>query len=131
MFTNIFPVKNVTPYMNAMMHTSQFMEIHGAILPFTQHEMEKYDLMTKDYFRFHRGQECLTQILQKQNCLEHLEHMGGKRAKKFSVTCGNCGEQSHNKSTCAKPCKNRGHAPYCGHLVKKDTGSARIPQCLD
>ena len=82
MFTSIYPAKHVTPYMHAMMmHISQFMEIRGAILPFTQHGMEKYnDSMTKDYFRSssHRGQECLTQILEKQNRLEHLEHRGGK-----------------------------------------------------
>ena len=135
MFTNIYPAKHVTPYMHAMMmHVSHFMEIHEAILPFMQHGMEKYkDSMTKDYFRSfsHYGQECLTEILQKQNHLEHLEHTGRKQAKKFSVTCGNCGEQGHNKSTCTKPCKKCGHAPYCEHLVKEDTGSARILQCLD
>ena len=63
-FTDIYPAKHVTPYMHCMMmHVSEFMQIHGALLPFTQHGLEKYnDCMTKDYFRSssHRGQECLT-----------------------------------------------------------------------
>ena len=125
MLTSIYPAKHVTPYMHAMMmHVNQFMEIHGAILP---HGLEKYNnSMTKDYFRSssHRGQ-CLVQILQKQNSLKHLEHTGGKREKRFSVTCGNCNEKGHNTISC----KNCGHAPFCGHLVKKD--STRIPVCLE
>ena len=75
-FTEVYPSKHVTPYMHCMMmHVSQFISIHGAILPFTQHGMEKYnDVMTKNYFRasFHRGLDCLTQILDKQNRIEHL-----------------------------------------------------------
>ena len=41
--------------------------------------------MTKDYFRStsHRGQECLKQMLQKQNRMEHLEHSGAKGARNF------------------------------------------------
>ena len=72
------PAEYVIPHMHAMMmHVSQFMEIYGTILPFTQHGMEKYnDSMTKDKFR---SQECLIQILQKQNRLEHLEQSGAKR----------------------------------------------------
>ena len=39
MFTGIYPAKHVTPYMHAMMmHVSQFMEIHGAILPLSNME---------------------------------------------------------------------------------------------
>lgn len=52
-FTDIYPSKFVTPYMYCMLmcHVSQFMKVHGAILPCTQHGMEKYnDVMTKDYF---------------------------------------------------------------------------------
>lgn len=131
MFTTIYPAKHVTPYMHAMMmHVSQFMDIYGAILPFTQHGMEKYnDSVTKDYFRSssHRGQECLTQVLQKQNRLEHLEHVGEKRGRRFSVTCSHCGEKGHNKITCIKACKDCGHTPYRGHLVVND--GIRVPQC--
>ena len=56
-----------------MQHVGQFMATSGALLSFTQQGLEKYnDVMTKDYFRSssHRGQECLTQILQKQNHME-------------------------------------------------------------
>ena len=80
------------------------MQIHGALLPFTQHGLEEYnDCMTKDYFRSssHRGQECLIQIMQKQNSIEHLEHSGAKQTKQFSVTCSNCGKQEHNRLTCS------------------------------
>ena len=74
----------------------------GALLPFTKQGLEKYnDSMTKDYFRStsHKGQECLTQILQKQNRMEYLEHAGAKREKKFHVTCSTCGTKGHNKKT--------------------------------
>ena len=49
-FVRLFPTKHVTPYMHCMMmHVSQFFKVHGALLPFTQQGMEKYnDTMTKD-----------------------------------------------------------------------------------
>ena len=84
MFTEIYPANHVTPYMHMhsmMQHVRQFMMLSGAILPFTQQALEKYnDLVTKDYYRSssHRGQECLTQILQKQNQIEDLESSGAK-----------------------------------------------------
>ena len=69
---------HVTLYMHCMMMcVNEIMQIHGALPPFTQHGLEKYnDRMTKDYFRSssHHGQECLTQIMQKQNHIEHLQH---------------------------------------------------------
>lgn len=77
-FTDIYPAKHVTPYMHCMMmHVSQFMQIHGALLPFAQQGLENQ--MTKDYFRSsHRG---LTQIMQRQNQMEHLECSGARQAK--------------------------------------------------
>ena len=105
-FTDIYPSKHVTPYMHTMMnHVSQFMELHGSILPFTQQGMEKYnDTMTKDYFRgtSHCGEQCLIQILQKQNRLELLETKAVKRKKKFDITCSLCKEHGHNRLTCKK-----------------------------
>ena len=65
-----------------MQHVGQFMLTTGSLLPFTQHDLKKYnDTMTKDYFTSssHRGQECLMQIMQKQNRLEHLQHSGAKK----------------------------------------------------
>ena len=47
-------------------HVGEFMSINGALLPFTQQGLEKYnDQVTRDYFRssFHKGQECLTDII--------------------------------------------------------------------
>ena len=79
------------------------MDTSGALLPFTQQGLENYnDIMTKDYFRSssHKGQECLTQILQKQNRLEYLEHSGAKRIKKFTVACSECNAKGHNKTSC-------------------------------
>ena len=76
----------------------------GSLLPFTQHGLEKYnDTTTKDYFQSssRRGQECLLQIMQKQNRLEHLEHSGAKR-KKFEVTCSGCGGKGHKITSCKK-----------------------------
>ena len=106
LFVQIYPAKHVTPYMHCMMqHVGQFMLTTGSLLPFTQHGLEKYnDTMTKDYFRSssHRGQECLLQIMQKQNRLEHLEHSGAKRKKKFEVTCSGCGGKGHKITSCKK-----------------------------
>ena len=60
-FKEIYPSKHVTPYMHCMMqHVGEFMDTSGALLPFTQQGLEKYnDTMTKDYFRSssHKGQE--------------------------------------------------------------------------
>ena len=95
----IFPAKFVTPYMHCMMmHVSEFVTLHGAIIPFTQQGLKKYnDLMTKDYFQSttHQGEECLKQIMQKQNRIEHLENMGAKPQKKHEITCSNCKVQGH------------------------------------
>ena len=46
-------VKRVTPYIHAMhSHVGQFIRRHGALLPFTQQGLEKYnDRMTRMYFR--------------------------------------------------------------------------------
>ena len=81
------------------------MSTSGAPLPFTQQGLEKYnDQMTRDYFRSssHKGLECLTQILQKQNCMEYLENIGARRSKRHQVTCSKCGRKGHNKTTCDK-----------------------------
>ena len=80
------------------------MDLHGSILPFTQHGLEKYnDAMTKDYFRAtsHKGEQCLIQVLQKQNRMEYMEAKGIKRAKRHDITCSKCKEGG---LMCRKPC---------------------------
>ena len=120
-FTEVYPSKHVTPYMHCMMmHVSQFISINGAILPFTQHGMEKYnDVMTKNYFRAssHHGLDCLTQILEKQNRIEHLEHIGAMRKKSFEIKCSNCKQNGHNMITCSAVCSHCAHSPFSSHLV--------------
>ena len=78
-FSALYLSKHVTPYMHCMMmHVSQFMTMHGAILQFTQQGLEKFnDLMTKDYFRSssHKPGECFRQVLEKQNWLEFLRSL--------------------------------------------------------
>ena len=75
-FTDVYHTEAVTPYIHAMsQHAGEFVRIHGSLLPFTQHGLEKYnDITTKDYFRstHHRGEQALLQIMQKQNRIEHL-----------------------------------------------------------
>ena len=127
-FNDQYTTKHVTPYMHCMMnHVAEFMKLHGSILPFTQQGLEKYnDTMTKDYFRAtsHKGEQCLIQILQKQNKMELLEARRSKRAKKHDITCSNCKLDGHNRLTCIAPCAVC-HAPnYCAHL-----GSDRLPPC--
>ena len=130
-FVEIYPAKFVTPYMHCMMmHVSEFMTLHGAIIPFTQQGLEKYnDLMTKDYFRStsHWGEQCLKQILQKQNRVEHLENMGAKQCKRHEVTCSNCKVQGHNKWTCQASCAHCGEKPFQSHLVT--VGFKKLPRC--
>ena len=81
---------------------------------------------TLDRSSSHHGQECLTQIMQKQNRIELLEHSGAKWAKRFSVTCCNCGKQGHNRLTCSKPCKVCKHSHFSSHLFIVD--GTKIPQ---
>ena len=130
-FTTLYPSKHITPYMHCMMmHIDQFMTLHGAILPFTRQGLEKYnDVMTKDYFRSssHRQEECLRQILQKQNRLEFLEHSGAMRPKKHKVTCENCQLKGHNMITCVNPCRKCAHPSFCGHLVS--VSGKKVPNC--
>ncbi len=73
-FIRVYHSSKVTPYMHVMMfHVEEFIRLHGALLPFTQQGLEKYnDVMTKMYFRSssHRGEEALKQIMEKGNRLE-------------------------------------------------------------
>ena len=100
-FNNLYTTKHCM-----MNHVAEFMKLHGSILPFTQQGHEKYDTMTKDYFRAtsHKEKQCLIQILQKQNKMELLEARGTKRAKKHDITCLNCKLDGHNRLTCIAPC---------------------------
>ncbi len=49
-FVYIYPAMHVTPYIHCMMmHVTEFVTLHGAIVRFTQQGMDKYnDPMTKD-----------------------------------------------------------------------------------
>ena len=90
-----------------MNHVSEFLTIHGSILPFTQQSLEKYnDVTTKDFFRAtnHRGESALRQIMQKQNRQEYLRDAGYQRVKN-KVKCSICQCTGHNKLTCP----NRSH----------------------
>ena len=108
-FTDVYHTSNVTPYIHAMAnHVSEFMKLHGSIISFTQHGLEKYnDCMTKQYFRAtnHKGQDALRQIMEKQNRLHYLgDHV--KRQKCFETTCSNGHKIGHKKVTCTEPCSS-------------------------
>ena len=96
-FVDLYPSKHVTPYLHCMCnHIHEFMTTHSSILQFTQQGIEKYnDTMTKD--DFHHSEASLTQILQKQNRIEHLQTLGIDR-KKRQIKCGH--QVGHNKLTC-------------------------------
>ena len=99
-FTQVYHSDRVTPYIHAMAnHTSEFMRVHGSILPFTQQGLET---MTKDYFRAtcHRNDQALIQILQKRNRIEHMKDMGTVTPKHHTVSCSCCSE-GHNRLTCS------------------------------
>jgi hypothetical protein len=43
-FTDVYHTNNVTPYIHALAnHVSEFMKLHGSIISFTQHGLEKYE----------------------------------------------------------------------------------------
>lgn len=104
LFIQTYHTKNVTPYIHALMnHVSEFMKLHGSILPFTQQALEKYnDVTTKDFFRStnHKGETALRQIMEKQNRLEHLRDSGTHPNKAFCVKCTACKTIGHNRLTC-------------------------------
>ena len=87
----IYHTEAVTPYIHAMsQHAGEFVQIHGSLLPFTQHGLEKYnDITTKDYFRStHHREQALLQTMQKQNRIERLrDNSSAKRPKCHEVTC--------------------------------------------
>ncbi len=103
-FLKVYHRRYVTPYIHAMAcHVGQFMRIHGSILPFTQQGMEKFnDNVTKTYFQAtnHKGTVALTQVLQKQNRLEHLADRGAQPPKHHEIVCSQCHGKGHNRRTC-------------------------------
>ena len=105
LFIETYHDSNVTPYIHALMnHVSEFLTIHGSILPFTQQSLEKYnDVTTKDFFRAtnHRGESALRQIMEKQNRQEYLRDPGYQRLK-TQVQCNICKGTGHNKRTCSQ-----------------------------
>ena len=52
-FIDIYHTRHTTPYIHAMKcHVGEFLHLHGAILPFTQHGLEKYNnVVTKNFFQ--------------------------------------------------------------------------------
>ena len=89
-YLEVYQRKEVTPYIHVMIcHVGEFMRIHGCLISFTQQRLEKYnDTMTKDYFRSssHKGEQALTQIMEKQNRLEYFSDSDVKRPKHHDVT---------------------------------------------
>ena len=130
-FLEIYHDKNVTPYIHAMAnHVSEFLSLHGSLLPFTQQGLEKYnDITTKHYFRStnHKGTQAFTQIMQKQNRIEHLHDSGLCTHKKHVVKCSNCQQEGHTIRTCSEPCNDCGHTPHHKHLTK--INSHFVPLC--
>ena len=122
-FISVYHTDRVTPYIHAMMnHVSQFMKIHGSIVPFMQQGLEKLnDTITKNFFRAtsHHGEDALRQLMEKQNRLEYLCDGGAKKVKLFEIKCSNCTSTGHNRLTCLKPCKDC-LAPYAQHLITED-----------
>ena len=120
-FLEVDQTKEVIPYIHVMKcHVGEFMHIQGCLISFTQQGLEKHnDIMTKDYFRSssHKGEQALTQIMQKQNRLEYFNDRDVKRPKHHDIQCSNCGVSGHNKISCVAPCSNFYHVPFKSHLT--------------
>jgi len=103
LYLTVYQSKHVTPYMHALVaHLHEFLQSHGAIVPFTQQGLEKLnDVFTQQYFQStnHREYDALKQLLLKQNRLEALTDMGYERTKKVQ-TCSICKQPGHNKRKC-------------------------------
>ena len=124
--------RHITPYIHAMKcHVGEFLHLHGAILPFTQHGLEKYnDVVMKNFFRLyscHRGEEALVQIIEKQNQLEYLRECNKEPPKAHAIICLNCSQTGHNRLSCTQPCKFCGHSNYKQHLTTVET--TKLPLC--
>ena len=103
LFTSVYQSKDVTPYMHCLgMHVSQFLDLHGNIMQFTQQGLEKLnDLLTIHFHHSsnHREQEAFKQMMQKRNWLEELE-IGGHQRVVRKQKCSICGGYDHNRRTC-------------------------------
>ena len=89
-------------------HVPEFLQIHGAIVPFTQQGLEKLnDSLTQYFYRGsnHRDQEALTQMLQKANRMTYLSEQGYQR-KVEPQSCSICHKQGHNKRSCPNSSEN-------------------------
>ena len=128
-FVSVYQRRNITPYIHAFMnHVGEFMRIHGSIQPFNQQALEKKnEVVTKMYFRSsnHQGDSSLSQILEKQNRIEHLESSGIKKIKLYVVQCSNCKGKGHNRLRCEAPCEKCKYTPYRSHLH----GDKKVPSC--
>ena len=93
------------------------MRIHGCLLPFTQHGLEKYNDTTKDYFRStaHQGEQALAQIMHKKNRIEYLRDSDAKHSKHHETKCTSCGTSGHNKRSCVSECKHCKFVPFKGN----------------
>lgn len=74
LFVSIYQSKDVIPYIHCFgMHISQFLELYGNIVTFTQQGLEKLNDTTTIYFQHtsnHREHQALKQILEKRNRIE-------------------------------------------------------------
>ena len=126
--TGVYHTKNVTPYIHAMAnHVSEFMKLHGSIISFTQHGLEKYnDCMTKQYFRNtnHKGQDALRQIVEKQNRLHYLDHVKRQMFRNYMFKL----PQNWAQVTCSEPCSSCSSLCYKDHLIKVNGKSVPICQ---
>ena len=104
-FTDIYPAKEVTPYMHAFsMHVSQFMHLHGNVRMLNQQGLEKLNDVCTIHFQQssnHRDIQALKQILEKRNRIEQLEDSGYQKQKK-EQECSVCKTMGHNKRSCPK-----------------------------
>ena len=104
LFVSVYHCKDVTPYIHCFgMHVSQFIQLYGDVVKFTQQGLEKLNDTTTIYFQHssnHRENEALKQILEKRNRVENLELVGFKRNVQI-LKCSICGKAGHNKCTCS------------------------------
>ena len=105
-FCEMYQKRHVTPYIHVLVtHVPELLGRFGSIAQFSQQGLEKLnDMTTKSYFRStnHRKVYALSQLMDKQNRVEHLENLNTPDLMNHGAVCSTCKQRGHNVRTCTQ-----------------------------